>query len=135
LSNISISIPTNLPFYTITYGFTNGLQPWLTGNRSTTGTNDYWYGCAINYLTANSDQLAFGVTVNGKQLFFNTSTDIADTNVIVNTLPTQPVVIERSTNLLTWQPIFTNFIATNTVSQFTDSNTPPIQAFYRTRLN
>ena len=103
LSDVSISAPPNpLPsYYTITYGLTNGSQPWLTGNRSTIGTNDYRYGCAINYLTANSDQLAFGVTVNGKQLFFNTSTDIADTNVIVNTLPTQPVVIERSTNLLT----------------------------------
>jgi hypothetical protein len=41
------------------------------------------------------------------------------------------VVIERTTDFVSWVPIFTNQVATNTVNNFTDSNPPPQAAFYR----
>ena len=135
-SLVQSSMPTNPIGFTLQYGLSDQKKPWIVPGSplaATPMTSDIinttnQFTCTVRmpdgtllyYSTTNMTM----IITNG-QRWFPTNGDIS---VFV---PPTPVVIYRSTNLLSWTPLFSNNIPTNCVDIFTDTNPPPDSAYYR----
>jgi hypothetical protein len=138
-SAASASTATNgfTVYYGLTFDMNQNKTPWVgvapspvgsnTPTTLTTSTNSV----AVNtsYPTDNSVYLT--VSVGGLTWCFFSS-DLASGNYTWYFVTNQTAVIERTTNMVHWTPIFTNHIGLNTVESFTDPDpAPPAAAFYR----
>jgi len=126
--------------FAVMYGL-NGtnetIQPWARAGQINPEIDDFDASCALNILYDDGTNVVTTISIGGQLMYFSTPdlTSTNDDNDTYSLAPTYVVVIERSTDLVQWQPVFTNQISTNTVNQFTDFNGPPAKAFYRTCLS
>jgi len=126
--------------FAVMYGL-NGtnetIQPWARAGQINPEIGDFDASCALNILYDDGTNVVATISIGGQLMYFSTPdlTSTNDDNDTYSLAPTYPVIIERSTDLVQWQPVFTNQISTNTVNQFTDWNGPPNHAFYRTCLS
>jgi hypothetical protein len=130
--------------FSLTYGLmtiTNGItSPWVEEGKinptSTDALNYLINSASFHIFVDNGTQLNFTISCGGNMIRYITP-NIAggSTNYSVSTMPkTNTIVIERSTNLLVWEPIYTNTtITADTVNFFTDTHAPSNAAFYRSR--
>jgi hypothetical protein len=118
------------------YGMDNTNEAWATSGQFNPTVDDPTAGFALNIISDNGTQGVYTVSIDG-QLMTWCFTNKSSTNDSgqYSFAPVYPVIIERTTNWMTWQPLRTNQpgIAVGTVNQFTDFDGPFNQAFYRVR--
>jgi hypothetical protein len=127
--------PGVVPFvYTMQYGISVDNQPWISPGMS---MQNHVNG-DVDWIVDSSDECWFTITFKGGQTFMFDYNAVDGTPMSNNNssgiFPCSPntVVIERTTNMVDWCPIFTNACCgLNTVEPFTDINGPPQKAFYR----
>jgi len=116
-----------------------GLVPWVFAGTKIPTTNspmDIRGNIIPNVLVSSSGEYSFTFTINGYTFAIDMLPGNVDFEGLDNNwnLPTNTVVILRTTNMVTWTPIFTNSsCGINQVQTFIDPD-PPLgpTAFYKT---
>ena len=119
--------------FSIFYGLNATNRAWVVCGQMNPEDDDFSGSCALSvpaYDPSQQTQCNFTVNVCGQLINFSTdnANPANDTGILADTYP---IVIERSTNCVDWEPIWTNQISLETTNQFTDFNGPPDHAFYR----
>jgi len=131
---IAPSDPATPLSFAIHYGLTapyQTLTPWVAGGQLNPTQDDVTASYAVNITTYDGTNLTCTISAGG-QLFTFSTTDLNVSNYDTYlAAPVFPVVIERSTDLVGWQPVFTNQVSVGTINQFTDTTGPAGMAFYR----
>lgn len=125
-------------YFLIQYGLnaaSNGVSSWETGHWVNSVPNDWRASCGLTYSQQDSNRWTFQVSAGGNALIYDTTNTASNSRLgdTTNYLSKIPIILERTTNFINWEPLLTNSIATNTVNQFTDLNPLPERAFYRIR--
>ena len=144
------------PAFMFEYGLDGNIKPWAMAGSNLPANSQV----TVQAVVSRSNAFSFYLTTKPGATFFYSVTNTTDpgsssydlmvtnnTNCFSSSVTNsagdvaqasietpQTVVIERTSDLASWQPIYTNQIATNTVEIFTDSNPPPNNGFYRVRI-
>jgi hypothetical protein len=120
--------------FAVIYGLDNTNEAWVAGGQINPTVDDLTAGSALNIISDDGTQCVYTVSFDGQLItccFTNKGSP--NDNGKYSFAPVYPVIVERTTNLLDWEPLQTNQVAVGTVNQFTDFDGPFNQAFYRAR--
>lgn len=119
--------------FSLQYGLssisTNGPNGWVA---SGTSIETVQFSDSVG---TNLDNYSFTMTGYGQAFRIACSNGVYNTEVLDVNNSTYQVRIERSTNLINWDPVFTNSaVGVYSVENYMDTNAPPAQGFYRLKI-
>jgi len=118
------------------------MQYMLTGINSNGPVG--WQSCGTNLpggvvfgnsVVIDPQNYSFTITEYGQVISVRCIDGVYSSELVDENMSTYRVVVERSSDLQVWQPVFTNeACGVYTVQDYMDTNAPPAQGFYRLKI-